>query len=140
MSGRHRTKKMMRMRFAPLLISAAFCVIGFQNCDAFQSSSVGTNNHSTANRTTPPPPNPAPAPNPFSSPNTPLPSGALTRYSGNPLVRNGPESYDFEQTGPRVVLKMGATDYRMWYEAVGSNSITQVGYATSTDGLTWTKH
>jgi len=71
--------------------------------------------------------------------NPPLPSGALTRYSGNPLVRNGPESYDFLKTGPRVVLKMGATDYRMWYEAVGSNSITQVGYATSTDGLTWTK-
>lgn len=112
------------MRLAQLLISASFCIIDFQNSYGFQSSSVGTNNYSTANHTTP----------------AHLPSGALTRYSGNPLVRNGPESYDFEKTGPRVVLKMGATDYRMWYEAVGSNSITQVGYATSTDGLTWTKH
>jgi len=37
------------------------------------------------------------------------------------------------------VLKEGASTYRLWYEAVGSNGITSVGYATSTDGLTWTK-
>ena len=68
-----------------------------------------------------------------------LPSGALTRYAGNPLLRNGPEMYDDLKTGPRVVLVMGPSDYRIWYEAVSSDGITAVGYATSTDGLTWTK-
>jgi predicted GH43/DUF377 family glycosyl hydrolase len=68
-----------------------------------------------------------------------LPAGPLTRYSGNPLLRNGPEAVDFQKTGPRVVLKEGPTTYRLWYEAVGSTGITSVGYATSTDGMTWTK-
>jgi predicted GH43/DUF377 family glycosyl hydrolase len=68
-----------------------------------------------------------------------LPSGALTRYSGNPLLRNGPEAVDFQKTGPRVVLKEGPSTYRMWYEAVGSSGITSIAYATSADGLTWAK-
>jgi predicted GH43/DUF377 family glycosyl hydrolase len=68
-----------------------------------------------------------------------LPSGALTRYAGNPLLRNGPEAVDFQKTGPRVVLKEGPTSYRMWYEAVGSSGITTIALATSGDGLTWTK-
>jgi predicted GH43/DUF377 family glycosyl hydrolase len=74
-----------------------------------------------------------------SSPPTGLPSGPLTRYAGNPLLRNGPEAVDFQKTGPRVVLKEGTSTYRLWYEAVGSNGLTSVGYATSSDGLTWTK-
>jgi hypothetical protein len=65
-----------------------------------------------------------------------LPSGALTRYSGNPIVRNGPGAIDFQKAGPRAVLKEGPTTYRMWYEAVGSAGITVIGYATSADGLT----
>lgn len=73
------------------------------------------------------------------NPPTGLPSGPLALYAGNPLLRNGPEAVDAQKTGPRVVLKEGPTVYRLWYEAVGSNGITSVGYATSTDGLTWTK-
>ncbi len=68
-----------------------------------------------------------------------LPSGALTRNPQNPLLRNGPEPYDDGKTGPRVVLKVGPADYRIWYEAVSSSGITAVGYATSTDGISWTK-
>ena len=68
-----------------------------------------------------------------------LPSGQLSRHPGNPLVRNGPEKYDFWKTGPRVVIRMGLTDYRMWYEAVGTDSLTCVALATSRDGLSWTK-
>jgi hypothetical protein len=68
-----------------------------------------------------------------------LPSGALTRYSGNPLLLNGPETYDYWKTGPRAILKEGPTTYRMWYEAVGSDGFTRAAYATSTDGMTWTK-
>jgi predicted GH43/DUF377 family glycosyl hydrolase len=68
-----------------------------------------------------------------------LPSGPLSRYAENPLVRNGPEKYDFWKTGPRVVLKVGPADYRMWYEAVGADTLTCVALATSRDGLSWTK-
>ena len=67
-----------------------------------------------------------------------LPSGSLARVA-LPLLHNGPETYDNAKTGPRVVLKFGPTDYRMWYEAVADNLYTTVGYATSTDGITWTK-
>jgi predicted GH43/DUF377 family glycosyl hydrolase len=67
-----------------------------------------------------------------------LPSGALTRWDGNPMLRNGPEDFDFWKTGPRVVRKEGEGDYRIWYEAVGVAE-TAVGYATSEDGLAWTK-
>jgi hypothetical protein len=70
---------------------------------------------------------------------TELPSGQLTRIPENPLVRNGPESYDYWKTGPRAVLKEGPTSYRMWYEAVGQDNITRVGYAVSSDGVNWTK-
>jgi len=70
---------------------------------------------------------------------TARPDGPLTRWTGNPLVRNGPEAYDDLKTGPRVVVRVGAGDYRMWYEAVSSSGITAVAYATSPDGHTWTK-
>jgi hypothetical protein len=73
------------------------------------------------------------------APPAPLHSGPLARYSGNPLLRNGPELWDDLKTGPRVVLVVSAGDYRMWYEAVSSNGITVVAYATSTDGRSWTK-
>ena len=56
-----------------------------------------------------------------------LPSGQLSRHPGNPLVRNGPEKYDCWKTGPRVVLKAGPADYRMWYEAVGADTLTWIG-------------
>jgi len=69
----------------------------------------------------------------------PLPSEKLVRYEGNPLVRNGPEPYDFYRVSPRAVLKMGPGDYRMWYEAVAGDWLTTVGYATSRDGLKWVK-
>ncbi len=35
------------------------------------------------------------------------------------------------------VLQLGASDYRMWYQTEDQDGI---GYATSTDGITWTKH
>ncbi len=68
-----------------------------------------------------------------------LPSGMLTRFAGNPLLRNGPETYDDLKTGPRAVVVMGPGDYRVWYEAVSSSGITAAAYATSADGQTWTK-
>jgi hypothetical protein len=83
--------------------------------------------------------NPVGTPTCPANPPTGLPSGALTRSPGNPILRNGPESIDLLKAGPRVVLKEGPTTYRMWYEAVGSSGITNIGYAVSADGVTWTK-
>lgn len=74
------------------------------------------------------------------APNAALPSGPLIRPIGVPLLPMGPAgSIDDDKTGPRVVLKFGPTDYRMWYEAVPAPNDSKVGYAVSTDGRTWTK-
>jgi hypothetical protein len=70
-----------------------------------------------------------------------LPWGQLTRSPTNPLVPDGmPGTFDSLLTGVRTIVKMGPGDYRMWYEAVGSNFVgNRVAYATSTDAVTWTK-
>jgi predicted GH43/DUF377 family glycosyl hydrolase len=68
-----------------------------------------------------------------------LPSGPMTRSSENPIMKNGPDAYDFDKAGPRVIIKVGAGDYRMWYEAVASGLRTVIAYATSEDGLVWEK-
>ncbi len=65
--------------------------------------------------------------------------GLLNRSPANPILINGPEGYDSEKVGPRVVLKEGPNSYRMWYEAVPAGNRATVGYATSTDGLVWKK-
>jgi hypothetical protein len=74
------------------------------------------------------------------SPNIVLPSSALTRNINNPIVPMGLSgSIDDEKTGPRAILKESPTSYKMWYEAVPAPNASTVGYATSTDGKTWTK-
>lgn len=80
------------------------------------------------------PPVPTVAPQP-----TTLPNGRLSRYTGNPLIPMGPQNYDQDKTGPRVVLKEGANNYRMWYEAVSGPNKATVGYAISADGINWSK-
>ena len=65
--------------------------------------------------------------------------GPLTRSPVNPVLANGPDAYDVEKVGPRVVLKEGPKEYRMWYEAVPAGNRSTVGYAESPDGLAWTK-
>ena len=68
------------------------------------------------------------------------PAGPLTRPLNSPLIPMGsPGSIDDDKTGPRVVVKLGNTDYRMYYEAVPGPNKAFVGYATSTDGKTWVK-
>ncbi|MGA1824085.1 MAG: hypothetical protein ACMUIP_05410 [bacterium] len=59
-----------------------------------------------------------------------------TEYSGNPVLKTGPSgSWDEEEVdGPSVVLEAGT--YKMWYK--GSTSF--IGYAHSSDGITWIKH
>lgn len=72
-----------------------------------------------------------------------LPSASLVRnFEANPLVRNGPQQYDATKAGPRSILKMGSSDYRMWYEAIRADAegTTTVAYATGSDGDDWVKH
>ncbi len=60
------------------------------------------------------------------------------KYEGNPVLRLGPAaSWESKQVShPRIIFD-GKT-YRMWY--AGSNdTCRQIGYATSTDGINWTK-
>jgi hypothetical protein len=68
----------------------------------------------------------------------------LTRGGSNPIIRNATSAgqYDTVKVGPAQILKMGSTDYRMWYEAVEDDGTitTTVAYATSTDGTSWTKY
>ncbi len=57
-----------------------------------------------------------------------------TKYAGNPVLESTPGEWDEAGLGWPRVVKDGAT-YRMWYH---SNS--QIGYATSADGLAWAKY
>ena len=63
-----------------------------------------------------------------------------TKYAGNPIVPHGPSgSWDGTQTRVPMVWKEGTTDYRMIYTGAGTTS-GQIGYATSSDGINWTKY
>ena len=70
-----------------------------------------------------------------------IPDGALVRYAGNPLLTKGPSgSYDQLKIGPRAILREAPNVWKMWYEAAPGGNQSTTAYATSTDGLTWTKY
>jgi predicted GH43/DUF377 family glycosyl hydrolase len=70
-----------------------------------------------------------------------IPDGTLVRYSGNPLLTKGPAgSYDQLKIGPRAILREAPNVWKMWYEAVPGGNQSAAAYATSTDGLNWTKY
>ncbi len=46
--------------------------------------------------------------------------------------------FDSQGVRPGSVILDGAT-YRMWYSGSGSDGITRIGYATSPNGITWTR-
>ncbi len=59
-----------------------------------------------------------------------------TKYAGNPVLTvGGPGSWDTAYVGAPQVVKVGGV-YHLWYRG-GLNG--DIGYATSADGLTWTK-
>lgn len=63
-----------------------------------------------------------------------------TKHMSNPVLRVGSEgSWDAKWVGSSTVLFDG-TIYKMWYEGVNAQHDFRIGYATSTDGITWTKH
>jgi predicted GH43/DUF377 family glycosyl hydrolase len=62
-----------------------------------------------------------------------------TRYAGNPILTVGsPGAWDDVGVGYARVIKDGPT-YKMWFGGK-SGTIWQIGYATSSDGMSWTKY
>ncbi|MFX1355212.1 MAG: hypothetical protein ACFFGP_14755, partial [Promethearchaeota archaeon] len=62
-------------------------------------------------------------------------------YAGNPVLQaGGAGSWDeMESDGP-TVIKDGAT-YKMWYHGCNADyTVCSIGYATSPDGVNWTKY
>ena len=62
-----------------------------------------------------------------------------TKHASNPVLEPGPEGAwdEISPGGPSVIL-VNST-YHMWYAVFdGTNAL--IGYATSPDGFTWTKH
>ena len=66
---------------------------------------------------------------------------AWTRYEGNPVMDKGPAgSWESVGVWPDCIYYDGNT-YRMWYGGDnGTNIKSRIGYATSSDGITWTKY
>jgi len=70
-----------------------------------------------------------------------IPDGTLARYAGNPMLSKGPVgSIDALKLGPRAILREAPNVWKMWYEAVPSGNVSFTAYATSSDGLNWTKY
>jgi predicted GH43/DUF377 family glycosyl hydrolase len=57
------------------------------------------------------------------------------KYTGNPILEGTPRTWDEGGVGAPFVVKLGTSDYRLWYQSGG-----QIGYAFSVDGVAWTKH
>ena len=70
------------------------------------------------------------------------PAGPFTRDAAATLGAGAAGSFDATSVKDPVVVKDGST-YRMLYtgvETLEGKQIERVGYATSSDGVTWTKH
>lgn len=48
-------------------------------------------------------------------------------------------NWDSDAIADPVVLKIGDNNYRMWYSGRGPDGKWRVGFATSSDGISWTK-
>ena len=55
-----------------------------------------------------------------------------------PVMSGTADGWDTKGTYTASVLKDGDT-YRMWYAGMETTGVREIGYATSTDGLAWTK-
>jgi beta-1,2-mannobiose phosphorylase / 1,2-beta-oligomannan phosphorylase len=65
-----------------------------------------------------------------------------TKHPGNPVLDPGASGWDAGWTFNPVVIAAGGT-YKMWYSGADSlpmwESILRIGYATSPDGISWTR-
>lgn len=63
-----------------------------------------------------------------------------TKHPGNPVMSvGGAAEWDSARVREASIVHLGAV-YHMWYSGTQSHPIYRIGYATSPDGLTWTKH
>jgi hypothetical protein len=63
-----------------------------------------------------------------------------TKYEGNPVMNNGPAgSWESQGVNPDCIYFDGNT-YHLWYGGFHASGISCIGYATSPDGITWTKY
>jgi hypothetical protein len=61
------------------------------------------------------------------------------KHPANPILTAGPKgSWDEAGIERVAVLRLGPTDWRMWYACTGARRT--IGLATSRDGVAWTKH
>jgi predicted GH43/DUF377 family glycosyl hydrolase len=72
------------------------------------------------------------------------PDGSVwTRYSENPVYGTGPVgSFDYGGAIPGTVIRRGGL-YHMWYSATEEPTFFAtgtIGYATSSDGVSWVRH
>ncbi len=66
------------------------------------------------------------------------PDGPWTKHPANPVLAPGPDSWDGHSTRVPMVWKEDST-YHMIYTGYSGSSY-QLGYAYSSDGISWTKH
>jgi predicted GH43/DUF377 family glycosyl hydrolase len=64
--------------------------------------------------------------------------GAFSAGVSAVLTKGSAGSYDANGVKDPVVVKLGATDYRMLFTGIDADGIERVGLATSTDGIAWT--
>ena len=62
-----------------------------------------------------------------------------TKSPDNPVLTGTTGTWEEEEVAYPAVVKEGTTDYKMWYRGEASDE-QAFGQATSSDGLTWTKH
>jgi uncharacterized repeat protein (TIGR01451 family) len=62
-----------------------------------------------------------------------------TRYASNPVMTPTPSTWDAGGVRVPMVWKEGPNDYRMIYTGRATGGAMQIGYATSTNGINWTK-
>jgi len=63
-----------------------------------------------------------------------------TKYSGNPVLVPGSNGgWDDKHVTEQFVMKDGTT-YKMYYAGQSYSDTAQIGLATSTDGMSWTKY
>ncbi len=64
-----------------------------------------------------------------------------TKYASNPVLDVG-SAGEWDEAGFEApyVIKDGPASYKMWYGGKDAGDTWRIGYATSTDGITWTKY
>jgi len=62
-----------------------------------------------------------------------------TKYTGNPVLVAGPGSFDITGVGEPAVVKVGNV-YHMTYTGYDNTGTGRIGYAYSSDGITWQKY